>query len=236
VAGPHYSKERRKETVKTEKQILDTIYHNLRLANVSAASDGGSEMLRALRGIAVHLTSSPGNYAELLEFSEYYGSTYLSPHVNKLASKKFEDIECVVELGAGTGWFGELLSYELDADYARTDKRVTTGIREVVNVETEEGLNKIKRLKDTTLVVMCDLLHCVEPKWRGKLYEILKNQNFIIAEYSPNQQDELDSYNRQIGLKGCYPFSHSEISIWIPNINKVRYGKYVVMYRKKEKI
>jgi len=211
--------------------VLDIIYHNLRLVHLS----GDDNMKVAVRRITTHLMTVGGDYDALLSYLEYYGKRFLAPHACDLAQHMFHDKSVVVELGAGTGWFGEAIAQRLGASYLATDKRDWTEQTNVVDLETEDGLRRINfEGRSDVLVVAVNLLHCLEPAWRLKLYSQLAKVSFMVAEYRPTKPTQRMSYDKQIEHLGCYRFSPSELGTWVPNAKDTRIGQYYVMLHRKE--
>jgi len=217
--------------MKGERSTLDTMYHNLRLIHL----EGSDDAKRAVHHISDHLMTHGGNYSALLKYLEYYGTQFLLPRACDYAAHMFHDKSVVVELGAGTGWFGEAIAQRLGASYLATDKRDWTKQTNVVDLETEDGLRRINfEGRSDVLVVAVDLLHCLEPTWRLKLYSQLAKVSFMVAEYRPTKPTQRMSYDKQIEHLGCYRFSPSELGTWVPNAKDTRIGQYYVMLHRKE--
>ena len=217
--------------MKREKQILDTIYHNLRLVNIGE----DPKCQAAVMCIAQHLTNPDGNYNALLQYLDYYGKKFLAPRVCDIARNLFADKTIIVEFGAGTGWFGGMIADKLNAKYIPTDKRPWSSSTLTIDLETELGVEKSNfEGRSEVLVVMVDLLHCISPAWRNRLYENLRKVDFIVAEYSPKSPTQRASYNKQIEAKGCFRFSPNELGLWVRTARDIRVGQYLVVTHKKE--
>jgi len=191
---------------RSERSIIDQVYHSLRVANTELSIDA----VEALGQMARHLLSKDGDYPALLNFLTYYGNRYiLDDVVGAIKGLRFDRI---VELGAGTGWLSSGLGKEYGVDTIQTDSRKWPGIEWVVDVETTDGLAILTRnLKSTDLVIMCDVIHCINVEKRLDLMDCLSNNDAVILEYLPERISFMRSYSKQIRAKGCAPVNRDDM-------------------------
>ena len=156
------------------KQEADLLYHLLRKAAVSSERD-------VIGKLAKHLLQGPW-YKGLLSFSSWYGRTYL---LERIPWHVWEgEVSRVLELGAGYGWLGKGLSKKLKVPYLSVDKRKENKPHIVLDLETWAGIEKLCAiLGREDLVVMSDLLHCMEPGWVLELMDVLSENRLLILEY-----------------------------------------------------
>ena len=191
-----------------ERVIIDAIYHQLRTANTDVSSEGKV----ALERMARHLLSEDGEYPALLDFLAYYGAKYVLQDVINAIIHEDLKFNRVIELGAGYGWLSEGIGKCFKVDYVKTDSRGWPGIHRVIDIESVRGLWELStKLVPTDLVVMSDVIHCLEPEKRVTLMSTLKHNDVVVVEYLPTNTAHMRSFNKQIRAKGCIPVNRDDM-------------------------
>jgi len=194
------------------KEEIDQLYHLLRRAsNIAEDSrfSGGltpSEQISVFYGLCRHLLAG-GDYQALLRFSQFYGEQFLlQPTFEAIRDAGWKP-KRFVEFGAGFGWLARGLAGKFGLlPVLLVDKRPWPLIDLVEDLETEEGIDKVKAcLDDGDVIVACDFLHCVElPR------SIMKNFSkwpTVVLEYLPSEEELLESFLVQITRYGASPLA-----------------------------
>lgn len=195
------------------KEQLDEFYHLLRCASNDAASGGLPDLCTGLTpleeqgvlfGICGHLLGG-GDYPALIRFSQYYGQRFLVEPVCASIKATEWNFDRVVDFGSGLQWFGRALAAKLG--YLPTlfvDKRPWPLTDIVADLETLEGRKKVlDALKPNDLIVMSDLLHCLnDPK---EVMSSFSSWPKAILEYCPVDKLRRQSFNSQLARYGGSP-------------------------------
>ena len=214
-----------------DKEFIDELYHQLRVLYL----EDDVEQKEAIRGIVSHLTnpdSSQGDYTGLLKFSSWYGTTFLLPKVRKIIDSNLIKADRIVELGAGLSWLGRGLGSAYNVPTLFIDKRQWVFTDIVADIESTNGVKRVlDELKPGDLIVMSELLHCLDRP--EKVMERFKHWPMIVIEYLPSSigpQDYAESYKRQISCFGCKPVeSLRKIFHW-QNIIEYNVFPYTIAY------
>lgn len=191
-----------------KKKDMDELYHNLRLLCV----DGSFTERTAIHGLVRHLTNPNGDYAGLVTFLDYYGSSFLLKAAFEAIRSHELKFNRVVDLGCGTGWLGRGLAMAAgDLPTLFVDKRQWTLVDVVADIETANGLPRVMdELREGDLIAMGELVHCLSNP-TATLGPILRKYPSVIIEYSPDYGSSFaDSYDRQIAAFGCKPVNMIE--------------------------
>jgi len=194
-----------------EKKEIDQLYHLLR--RVSNYAEGGvqrgtsltaKEQIGVLYGLCRHLLAG-GDYLALVQFSQFYGESFLVEPVSKIIKNRGWKPGRVVEFGAGLGWFGRGLAGNLGMlPIMSVDKRPWPLINLVKDLEVKEDKADILHsMKKDDLIVACDMLHCLEDP-----YEVMAGfdeWHIAVLEYMPENDDFRHSYSEQITRYGANP-------------------------------
>lgn len=199
-----------------EKYELDLLYHHLRVASNDADhQDTGAGLTPAevgdrIFGLCRHLLAG-GDYDALVRFNEYYGTKFLLPQVVTAIQNSGWKFDRVVELGAGLGWLGRGLAAETGFKPALfIDKRPWVLIDIVTDLESAAGLDRVLgRLKPRDLIIMADLLHCLEEPRR--LIDQLAGWKLVILEYCPSSPRLRQSFTCQIARYGAKALSADDL-------------------------
>jgi len=215
------------------KEQIDELYHLLRVASNSDDQDERSTLF----GISKHLLAG-GDYLSLVQFSRYYGERFLLGPTRDAILKTDWHTDRVVEFGAGLGWLGRGLAAQLGfRPCLFVDKRQWTMIDVIADLETEQGIQKVlSTMKDGDLIVMSDLLHCLEdPK---AIMSHFSDWPTAILEYCPIDADRLESYITQIERYGANPLLPTDLVGVFPNrkVDAVDLDPYVLLLVDKEKV
>jgi hypothetical protein len=184
------------------KETIDELYHNLRLLSNSSSHE---EKL-AIAGIASHLMHKEGDYSGLLTFLSYYGRAFLLHVVLQfIKSHSFSlKFDRVVELGAGYGWLGTGIAgaYTPIKPTLFIDKRQFPLIDILADIETGEGIKQVlDELKDGDLIVMSEVLHCLDnPR---KVIAPFTKWPMLVIEYFPTNVYFRKSYAAQLEKYGA---------------------------------
>lgn len=182
---------------KLSKNDMDSLYHCLRLVSNS----GDQEFKEIIYGLSRHLLVG-GDYLALVKFLDFYGSTYLMDDILHQVSESHIQADRIVEIGAGTGWFGRRIAYVLDAGLMSVDKRRWGLIDMVLDLELDSDLDTLFRsLRPYDVIVMSDFLHCISNP-RRIIYK-LEKWPMIILEHNSTISEHAESYFVQIGRYGC---------------------------------
>ncbi len=192
------------------KDQIDELYHLLRLASnmkgTGLVKTGlfVHEEVNTIYGIAKHLLAG-GDYPALVRFSMYYGERFLLTRVCDELTRAGWKPSRIVELGAGLGWLGRGLATHFGLiPCLYVDKRPWTLIDITADLETKKGIEDVLAvLKDGDLVVMADLLHCLDDP-KGIMSHFSK-WPMAILEYCPTNMEYVDSYSTQIERYGATP-------------------------------
>ena len=179
---------------------IDEFYHILRQLNL----EDDLVQKEAVSGIVSHLMDSEGDYVGLLRFLSYYGDKYVLPLAIDFLKDKASKFEFtrVVELGAGFSWLSRGLGNAFNVPTLTADKRQWVFIDVVADIETQQGVERvISELKDGDLIVMCDLLHCLDDP--QKVMGHFSRWPKLVLEYNPRYTHYKESYDAQIKAKGC---------------------------------
>jgi hypothetical protein len=189
-----------------EKQELDNLYHLLRVASNDLAldTDEFKEQRTALLGIVRHLLQG-SDYLGLIQYSAYYGEQFLvRPTYEAMVHKGWKPTR-IVDLGAGLGWLSRGLSLLYGASVTSTltvDKRSWGAIDLPANLETSDGIwQVISTLKDKDVIVMSDLLHCLNnPR---EILSAFSKWPMAILEYCSARSEYAYSYCFQLERYGA---------------------------------
>lgn len=215
-----------------DKEQVDELYHLLRVAS-SISEEGAAivldgkpidpktgltpqEEVGVLYGLCRHLLAG-GDYAALVRFSQYYGERFLLGPTHSAIGKMGWTFTRVVEFGAGLGWLGRGLAAKFGPlPTLFIDKRSWVLIDVVADLETEEGRSRVlSLLMDGDLIVMSDLLHCLDnPR---EVMGDFARWPMAILEYSPTRQDYGHSYSAQISRYGAKPIGPEIFYDFFPN-------------------
>lgn len=198
------------------KEQIDELCHILRCASNEKRDDLQIFPTQHLiLGLARHLLAG-GDYEALVQFSAYYGERFLLQLTYEAIHKKGWKPLRIVELGAGLGWMGRGLAAKLGFLPALfTDKRQWAMIDVVADLETENGRTKVlTALKEGDLLVMSDLLHCLDnPK---EVMSYFSRWPAAILEYCPTNTNYAESYSTQITRYGATPIMPEEFEDMFP--------------------
>ena len=193
---------------RTKRTIIDQVYHQLRIANTELSDNERVELLY----IAIHLLSKEGDYPSLLHFLSYYGSKFVIDDVVQLVGISGIKFNRIIELGAGFGWLSKGLGEKFKVEYIQTDSRKWGNIRQVIDIETAQGIQELKNnLLPTDLIVMSDVIHCIKPGKRQSLIDSFPNNDILVLEYLPRNAAQMRSFTKQIRLKGCVPLDRNDM-------------------------
>ncbi len=217
-----------------DRKNIDDLYHNLRLLY----AEGEESERCAIGGLVSHLTSDKGagDYSGLLRFLWYYGETYLlDPAFNIIKKNLLNKPTRIVDFGAGLGWLGYGLSAKFgNVDVLAIDKRQWSRIDVLVDIESVIGNKHVQdQMREGDLVVMSELLHCLEDPIEA-LKPFLNRYPSLIIEYNPVLAPVYkESYDKQISILGCKPVNINSF-ITSLNIDAKLYpvGPYMIAYTK----
>lgn len=189
-----------------DKQQVDELYHLLRVVSNTADISGPLplEEVNIVRGLTKHLLAG-GDYLALVQFSAYYGKTFLLEPTCEAIVKAGWKPHRIVEFGAGLGWLGRGVSGSLGLTPCLfVDKRNWTLIDIIADLETDQGLEEILTvMKDGDLIVAADFLHCLDDP-EGVMSQFSK-WPMAILEYCPVGKEYAESYSTQIKRYGATP-------------------------------
>lgn len=190
-----------------EKKQIDELYHLLRVASNDWVKESpldkpqSDELISVVYGLSRHLLAG-GYYLALVQYLAWYGRQFLVKPATQLLKDCESEFDRIVELGAGLGWLGRGLAAEFG--YPPTmfiDKRDWMLIDLIVDLETTDGREKvISVLKPGDLLVMSELLHCLEDP--VTCLEPFSKWPKLIIEYCPTNTEYMKSYATQINRFG----------------------------------
>jgi len=190
------------------RSIIDQVYHSLRVANTELPIDA----VEALGRIAHHLLSKDGDYPALLDFLSYYGTKYLSADILSAVACSRIQFERVVELGCGSGWTSNVISTRYGVPRLKTDNRQWSKDIVVIDLENVNGITHFKEmLVPNDLIVLSDVIHCLNLPTRSKLLYELIDYDVLVLEYLPERTTYTKSYSKQIRSKGCVPVNRRDM-------------------------
>lgn len=214
------------EPTPISKHQIDELYHLLRVAHGS-----DKETRDSIIGLAYHILRKP-DYVSLALYLDFYGSRYLLPEVQKfLGACGSTSASKIFDLGAGTGWVGASLARHYGTHAVLVDKRSLVLLKYSdegneslhVDLEAQDSVN-YKHLLDIItgddLVVMVDLLHCIDKP--SELLEQLKDKApILILEYVAHEHaDWRKSYSSQLVDYGAHAFDGNQILSMVEGIYK----------------
>ncbi len=179
----------------------DKMYHELRLLSL----EDDVIQKEAVLGITSHLTAPGGDYPGLLRYLSWYGENFLLEDVMILLKNRGVQFDRVVDFGAGLGWLGRgIANKQGGMPTLFIDKRQWSLIDIAADLESIEGRKRVlDALKPNDLIVMSELLHCLDdPK---KVLEPFKQWPMLIIEYWAWSAALMESYTKQIAKLGCKP-------------------------------
>lgn len=197
-----------------KQQEMDQLYHLLRqVSNISEDQKINTktcltpqEQINVIYGLCRHLLAG-GDYIGLVQFSQFYGLSYLLEPTFQLIKNIGWQPKRIVDFGAGLGWLGRGLAAKFGMlPTLLIDKRPWSLIDLVADLETEEGrLEVLHQLREGDLIVACDLLHCLEDP-----QEVMADFSAwptAILEYHPASGEFKKSYSSQIHRYGACPLT-----------------------------
>lgn len=208
-----------------EKQEIDQLYHLLRrVSNIFEDKKLSTktcltpqEQINVVYGLCRHLLAG-GDYSALVQYSQYYGESYLlSPTFQAIKATGWQP-KRIVEFGAGLGWLARGLSAKFGMlPTLFVDKRPWPLINLVADLETQEGVDKVlNELEDGDLIVSCDLLHCLEDPQQAMAD--FAEWPMAMLEYCPSSEELKGSYSTQIRRYGACPLTfYPELKDIFPN-------------------
>ena len=202
-----------------KKDRLDELYHLLREVFNEGDKASSTEITDAIYGLAGHLLAGK-DYLRLIQYSAYYGRTYLLEPTFKAISEAGWQPARIVEFGAGLGWLSRGLASKFKiADVFTIDKRIWVATSLVANLETTDGITAvIHQMKDGDLIVMSDFLHCVtNPK---EILETFDQWPIAILEYMPVDQDYASSWEYQLKRYGGNPIDPGDLSKMLSSLGR----------------
>jgi len=219
-----------------ENELWDNFYHVLRQVSVLSEEErmpfiALSEYLLGERSpFHPYAVDTIGDYRSLCFWLSEYGKRFILPTAKSLLTlDTMPKFKKVADIGCGTGWFGAGISEALDAKFAlAVDKRkmllkgYTESLEMFLQIDVEERPKKLVEAIDVVepdLCILCDLLHCIEPKSRKELINNLAGRYCLIVEYIPDDQDLADSYRDQLVRKGAKPLSRADIFELFPVVH-----------------
>lgn len=208
------------------KQEIDQLYHLLRQAsNISEDRKINTktclmpqEQINVIYGLCRHLLAG-GDYSALVQFSQFYGESYLLGPTFREIKYKFGPTwqpRRVVEFGAGLGWLGRGLAAKFGMlPLLLVDKRPWPLINLVADLESQEDKEVVlHEMKEGDLIVACDFLHCLEDP-----YEVMAGFDkwpIAVLEYRPADVSYLESYSEQISRYGASPVTTAFVESTFP--------------------
>lgn len=197
-----------------KKEQLDELYHLLRVATNTGYAQQSTEITDAICGLAGHLLAGR-DYLRLIQYSRYYGEKYLlDPTYEAIRARGWQP-KRFVDLGAGLGWLGRGLAVRFKiAEVLTIDKRPWVTIDVVADLELGSGLRIVnEQLKEGDILVMSDLLHCVENP--EGILKAFAGYSMAILEYMPADKAYAASYRKQIKRYGGNPLQAGELIVEI---------------------
>jgi len=194
-----------------EKKEIDQLYHLLRRASniTDEEKAAGSvyspdEKVSIIYGLCRHLLAG-GDYSALIQFSQFYGVSFLLEPVFKAIKKLGWKPSRIVDLGAGLGWLGRGLSAKFGLIPALfVDKRPWPLVDFVADLETDTGIKTVLgELREGDLIVASDLLHCLDKP--ATVMGSFSAWPMAILEYCPEDDSLRVSYSEQISRFGASP-------------------------------
>lgn len=204
------------------KKQVDELYHLLRVvSNTKGTGAAGMEWsvqeeIDTIFGIARHLLAG-GDYLALVKFCAYYGDKFMLTRVCDELVRAGWKPSRIVELGAGLGWLGRGVATRFGLiPCLYVDKRPWTLIDVVADLETKQGLdNVLSRMKDGDLIVMSELLHCLDDP-KGIMSHFSK-WPMAILEYCPTSIEYARSFSTQIKRCGATPIEPDDFAGVFPD-------------------
>lgn len=197
-----------------KKPEIDQLYHLLRQAsNISEERKINTktcltpqEQINVIYGLCRHLLAG-GDYSALVQYSQYYGLSYLlDPVFDELKRGNYQP-KRIVEFGAGLGWLGRGLSAKFGMlPTLFVDKRPWPLINLVADLETGEGRDIVlDALQEDDLIIACDFLHCLDnPR---EVMADFSTWPAVILEYYSANVEFTKSYSFQIHRYGACPLT-----------------------------
>lgn len=193
------------------KEQIDELYHLLREVSNTGSDQQSTEITDAIRGLAGHLLAER-DYLRLIQYSRYYGEKFLLQPTYEAIIEKGWGPKRFVDLGAGLGWLGRGLAVKFRiADVLTVDKRPWGATDVLADLELGSGLKKVDdRLRPGDIIVMSDLLHCVENP--EGILGAFSGYPIAALEYMPVNQDYAFSYKKQVARYGGNPIEPAALT------------------------
>lgn len=211
------------------KEQMDELYYLMREVSNEANRQQTTELSDAVYGLAGHLLAG-GDYLRLIQYSRYYGEKYLLQPTYEAILEKGWVPGRFVEFGAGLGWLCRGLAVMFKVKDALTvDKRPWTSIDVLADLELGSGMWKVDTyLKDGDVIVMSDLLHCVDnPRGIMSAFPVYP---MAILEYMPTNKVWASNYREQIARYGGSPIDPGELTGMLAGLHRHTDTKYLDPY------